>query len=104
MTPAKHATFALFRDGCTIEDAMHQTKLARSTIADHLADFVRVEQPKSIASWVPEAEFKRIAAAAKEHGTERLKPVYLALNEQVSYDAIRIAFAFLESGKTENTN
>jgi ATP-dependent DNA helicase RecQ len=97
MTPAKHVTFALFRDGCTIEDAMHQTKLARSTVADHLADFVRVERPKSIASWVPEEEFKRIAAAAKEHGTERLKPVYLALNEQVSYDAIRIAFAYLET-------
>ncbi len=40
---------------------------------------------------------ERIAAAAEIHGTERLKPVFLELNEEVTYDHIRVVFAFLQS-------
>ena len=38
-----------------------------------------------------------MAAAAEQCGTARLKPAFLALNEEVPYDAIRIVFAYLDS-------
>ncbi len=97
ITASKSASFALFRKGLTIEDVMHQTKLSRSTISDHLADFIRLEKPESIFAWVPEEVCERVAAAAEQHGMARLKPVYVALNEEVSYDAIRAVFAYLEA-------
>jgi ATP-dependent DNA helicase RecQ len=97
ISASKQATFALFREGLAIEDVLHRTKLTRSTIADHLAEFIRLEKPESIFDWVPEAVCERVAAAAEQHGTARLKPVYLALNEEVDYDSIRAVFAFLES-------
>jgi hypothetical protein len=33
--------------------------------------------------------------AARQVGTERLKPIYVHLNEQVSYDDIRLVLAHL---------
>ena len=54
-------------------------------------------KPASIFAWVPEDVCERVAAAAEIHGTERLKPVFLELNEEVSYDHIRVVFAFMQS-------
>jgi hypothetical protein len=39
--------------------------------------------------------YSRIAAAIGEHGSARLKPLFLALEEKVSYDDIRIVVAHL---------
>ena len=58
---------------------------------------MRAEKPASIFAWVPEDVCERVAAAAEMHGTARLKPVFLALNEEVGYDHIRIVFALLEA-------
>ena len=97
--PAVNATRALalrqFSEGAAIEDVMHQTKRARNTVVDYLADYIRRDKPESIDAWVAPALYQRIAAAAKEHGSARLKPLYIALGEQVSYDDIRIVLAHL---------
>ena len=68
--------------------------MAPSTVNGYLADFILAEKPASIFAWVPEDVCERVAAAAELHGTARLKPVFLELNEEVSYDHIRIVFAF----------
>ncbi len=99
LSVAKLHSFELFRKGIALDAVIAQTKLARSTVADHLADFIRMEKPKSIAHWVTEELQVRIAAVAEEHGTARLKPAYLALNEEVGYEVIRIVFAFLDSSR-----
>ena len=39
--------------------------------------------------------FQKIASVARQVETERLKPIFIALEEKVSYDEIRIAVAFL---------
>ena len=99
ISAAKQLSFTLFGEGNTLEEVIHQTKLSRSTLSDYLADFIRIEKPKSIDAWVPEDVRKRVTAAAEEFGTARLKPVYIALNEQVGYDQIRMVFAFLDAGR-----
>jgi ATP-dependent DNA helicase RecQ len=99
MSPKKELAFRLYRNGDAVADVAHQTGLTRSTVTEYLAEFVRAERPASILQWVPEAVCERVAVAAAIHGTARLKPVFLELNEEVSYDAIRVVFAFLDAGE-----
>lgn len=99
VTVSKQANFARFAEGHSIEDVMHQSRLSRGTVCDHLCDYIRMEKPASIFHWVPEAVCERVAAAAEEHGTSKLKPVFQALNDEVSYDSIRIVFAFLDASR-----
>ncbi len=96
--PQRTLAFEQFRQGAAIEDVMHQTGRARSTVMDFLGEYVREERPKSIAPWVPDAVYQRIAMAARQVGSERLKPIYLQLGEQVSYDEIRLVLAHLTAG------
>jgi ATP-dependent DNA helicase RecQ len=93
----KELAFKLFRNGASIEAVAAKAELAPTTIVEYLADFVRLEKPESIFAWVPEDVCNRVAAAAEIHGTQRLKPVFAELNGDVSYDAIRIVFACLDS-------
>jgi len=96
--PTRELAFGLFRQETAVEDVMHQTGRSRATIMDYLCDFVRETRPESIAPWIPEALSQRIAAAARQVGTERLKPIFIALGEQVSYDDIRLVVTHLTVG------
>ncbi len=97
--PAVNATRALainlFREGAALDDVMHQTGRSRNTVMDYLCDFIRREKPERIDAWLKPEVLARIAEAVKEHGSERLKPLYVALGEQVSYEDIRVALAHL---------
>ena len=95
MTPTRALAMELFRTGAAIEDVMHQTARARATIVDHLCDFIRHDRPADIAAWIPADLYDRIAAVVREHGSARLKPLFLALAEKVPYDEIRIVVAHL---------
>jgi ATP-dependent DNA helicase RecQ len=88
--------FDLFRQGAAIEDVMHQTQRGRSTVIDYLCDFIRGERAESISNWLSDEVFQRIASVVRQVGSERLKPIFIALGEKVSYDEIRIAVAYLE--------
>jgi ATP-dependent DNA helicase RecQ len=98
--------FALFRDGAVIEDVMHSLGRARTTVVDYLCDFIRQERPASIANWLPDTTYHLVASAARKVGTERLKPIFIALGEKVSYDDIRLVLAHLvptqQAGSTES--
>jgi ATP-dependent DNA helicase RecQ len=89
--------FGLFDQGEVIEDVMHQMGLARATISDYLAEYIRTSRPDSISTWVDDVLYQRIAGAARQVGTEKLKPIYLMLGEQVSYDDIRLVVAHLQA-------
>jgi ATP-dependent DNA helicase RecQ len=96
--PLRDLAFALFRAGAAVEDVMHQTNRARATVFDYLCDYVREERPASLSAWVPDGLCQRIAAAARQVGTERLKPIFIALGEQVPYDEIRVVVVHLTAG------
>ncbi|MBV9124530.1 MAG: DNA helicase RecQ [Planctomycetes bacterium] len=93
--PVRDLAFQLFREGTALEDVIHQTNRSRSTVSDYLCDFIREERPASIASWVADEVHQRVAAAARQFGTERLKPLFIALGEKISYDDIRLVVAHL---------
>jgi ATP-dependent DNA helicase RecQ len=93
--PQRVLAFEQFRQSAAIEDVMHQTGRGRSRVVDYLAEYIREERPHSITAWVPEPIYQRVAMAVRRVGTERLKPIYLELGEQVSYDEIRLIVAHL---------
>jgi ATP-dependent DNA helicase RecQ len=89
--------FDLFRRGRTVEAVMENMGVSRGTVVGYLAEFIREERPASLAPWVADAVYQRVVAAARQFGTERMKPIYLALGEQVSYDDIRLVLADLQA-------
>jgi ATP-dependent DNA helicase RecQ len=93
--PRHVAVFELFRRGAALDDVARQTGLKRNTVLDHLVDYIRLERPASIGAWVEEAAYRRIAAAARENGTDSPRPLFLALGEKVPYDDIRLVVAHL---------
>jgi ATP-dependent DNA helicase RecQ len=95
VTPRHVIAFDLFKQGCVVEDVMHQMNRSRGTILDYLAEYIRSERPASIATWIPDEVYQRVAAAVRQVGTERLKPIFLALGEKVDYDTIRLVVAHL---------
>jgi ATP-dependent DNA helicase RecQ len=101
---ARHTpVFQLFRKQASIEDVMRQMNYQCSTALGYLRDYILTEKPASIETWVPRAVYQRVQEAARQVGMQRLKPIYLALGEQVSYDDIRLVVAHLQ-GHTEHAN
>lgn len=99
--PQRDLAFDLFRQGVIVEDFMHQTGRGRSTVVDYLCEFIRQQPQAPISTWLADDVYQKIVAAARQVGTERLKPIFVALEEKVSYDEIRLAVAYLrgkESG------
>jgi ATP-dependent DNA helicase RecQ len=93
--PQRDRAFELFRQGAVIEDVMHQTQRGRSTVVDYLYEWIREERPPSISTWIGQEAYDRVAAAARQVGTERLKPIFIALGEKAPYDEIRLVVAHL---------
>jgi ATP-dependent DNA helicase RecQ len=90
-------SFPRFRAGVGIDAVMKEMGLARSTVCGYLCDYIRTEKPGSVTPWVDDQRFEQIADAVRQYGSERLKPIFVALGEQVSYDDIRIVVATLEA-------
>ncbi len=94
---ARHtAIFQLFQQGASVEDVMQKQNYKRGTVMEYLAEYIRSEKPTSIETWVPLPRYRRIQEAARQVGTERLKPIYLALGEEVPYDEIRLVVAHIQ--------
>jgi ATP-dependent DNA helicase RecQ len=93
--PQRELALSLFRKGTALDEVARQTGRERSTLYGYLEEYLRAERPASIAPWIAEGLYQRIAAAARRVGLDRLKPIYLALGEKVSYDDIRIVRAHL---------
>jgi ATP-dependent DNA helicase RecQ len=97
VTPRHVIAFDLFRQHNVIEDVMHQMNRSRGTVVDYLMEYIRSEKPASITTWVPDETYQRVAAASRQVGTERLKPIFLVLGESVDYDTIRLVVTHLQT-------
>jgi ATP-dependent DNA helicase RecQ len=97
LNPQRDLAFQLFRQGVAIDEIAKRTERGRSTVCEYLDEYICEERPASVTAWVSDELYRRIAAAARQVGTDRLKPIYLALGEMVSYDDIRIVRAHLQA-------
>jgi ATP-dependent DNA helicase RecQ len=91
------ACFPHFRRGASIKEVMEFTGKTRSTVLEYLATYIQEEKPNDINMWVESESQAEIINVARQLGTERLKPIFVALDEKVSYDTIRLVLAYLRS-------
>jgi ATP-dependent DNA helicase RecQ len=89
--------FPLFRAGASLERVRKETDMSAGTVCRYLCDYILTEKPRSLAPWIDDGRYQQIAAAAREHGTEQLKPIFLALGEKASYDEIRIVVTSMKA-------
>jgi len=82
--------FGLFDQGRSLDDVAQATGRARSTVASYLEEYVDERRPESVSPWVQASLYQRIKTAAARLEGNLLKPVFEALNQEVSYDDIRI--------------
>ncbi|CAG0994366.1 ATP-dependent DNA helicase RecQ [Phycisphaerales bacterium] len=93
MTAGARDAAPLFRNGQSIEEVAVALGRARSTIADYLEAFIRVERPASVDAWVNPDLYARVAAVMDELGPGRFKPIFERFEGRVPYDVIRIVAA-----------
>lgn len=94
-SPARHMAFDLFRQGKSIDSVAAIVGRAASTVSEYLAEFIDESGLSDPEPWVDAATFERIQNVRHLADEGKLKPVYDALNGEVSYDVLRIAFACL---------
>ena len=87
---ARSVAFGLFEQGKSLADVSRSTGRAPGTVAAYLEAYVDERRPESIEAWVPAPVYERVVAAGKQSQDGYLKPVFEALNGQVSYESIRI--------------
>jgi ATP-dependent DNA helicase RecQ len=85
----------LFRNGASIDEVMQKTNRARSTVSEYLCEYIRNEQPESISSWVPDTLYHQVAEAAARVESGLLKPLFIALDEKVPYETLKLVVTHL---------
>jgi ATP-dependent DNA helicase RecQ len=100
--PNKDLAWRMFATGLSVKEVAGKTGRARATINEYLAEYIEQKKPATIDHWVPREVYKKVAAAEKELGPGALKPLFLALGEQIPYDQIRAVVAHLRSGANKD--
>lgn len=93
----RHQCEPLFKQGRTIEEVSAIIQRAPSTVAGYLLKYIEVNAITDPSPWVHESIFERVRECAASMETDRMKPVYQALNEEVSYEEIRICMACMRN-------
>ena len=101
---AAEVAFPLYREGKTVAEVARTLGKMESTACEYLCCYIHQERPDSIDPWIDRSTQDRIQTAARQHGGQRLKPIFLALNQEVTYDAIRIVLTYLNTctGSTDS--
>ena len=98
---AKQRARQLFLQGKSIDEVCQAVDRKRSTTTDYLAELIADEGISDPSHWLDGELFARIREAARQHGLDRLKPLFDHFEGQVSYDELRIAVACLRNAPPE---
>jgi ATP-dependent DNA helicase RecQ len=97
--PPQMAAVPLFNEEMAIEDVMRQLGQTRTAVVDSLCEYIRREKPRSIAAWVDDGVYQRIAAAVRMVGSEKIRALVLVLGGQVAEETIRLVLAHMVCSK-----
>ncbi len=86
-------SYRLFSEGLSVSEIASQRNLVTNTIESHLVDCMRSGLSVDTSRLVSAEDREQIEKAIDEHGTDRLKPIHDALQESISYNAIRFVVA-----------
>ena len=88
-------TLRLYQQGLSLEDIAKTRELKLQTITNHLAVLIEQGEPIDINQFVPVEDQGVIEQAIVTVGGTALKPIREHLNNEYSYDAIRLVKAQL---------
>ena len=94
----------LFRDGCSVEEVASKMGRAESTVNKYLSDYIQAEKITDPSQWVSTEESEAIRAALMAAEDERLRPVFEALGEEVSYEKIRIVASCMKNEMADDSD
>ena len=86
-------TFALYRQGLSVEEIAHQRNCTTGTIESHLVDCVRAGLAIDVSKFVSARERAQIETAIAEHGAKKLKPIHDSLSDSITCNMIRFVIA-----------
>jgi ATP-dependent DNA helicase RecQ len=85
--------FPHFDAGKSVAEVAKLMGRAESTTRGYLHNYIQVRRVTDATRWVDEKTVATVREAILEHGVGPLKPIFVALEEKVSYDDIRIVMA-----------
>ena len=87
---SKTQAFVLFDHGKSLDEVAEKPGRTRRTVAGFPEAYVAERNPQSVSPWVDEATYARVRTAAERTRSTFLKPVFEALDGNVSYEDIRV--------------
>ena len=90
LTASSIASFQHFESGLSVEEVAKELGRATSTTRGYLTDYIRHNKITEPSRWVDADTIEKITKVVEEIGAGPLRPYYLALDEKVSYDDIRV--------------
>jgi ATP-dependent DNA helicase RecQ len=90
----RESTRTCLQQGMPLADVAAKTELSNGTITKYLAEFLESGEIDQIDPWISQTVQAQVLDAANRVGRERLKPIFEELQQQVSYDDIRIVLAW----------
>jgi ATP-dependent DNA helicase RecQ len=97
------AAFPHFEAGLSVADTATQLGRAESTTMGYLGEYIQHHGITDYAPWVDEETGSKIEAAIESVGAGPLKPIFLALNEEVDYNKIRIVLTCVANRQSAAT-
>jgi ATP-dependent DNA helicase RecQ len=89
--------FPLFDQGLTVQQVAQQLERAESTTHGYLQVYLQHKNITDASRWVDAETIAKVSAAVEELGVGPLKPIFMALDEQVSYADILIVMTCREN-------
>ena len=93
-SPTKIKTLRLAQQGYGIEEIAETRGLKRSTIAQHLAELIEMNQPLKLEQFVPKQEQKIIWETINVRGEQSLTSLKEAIGEEANYEQIKLVRAW----------
>jgi ATP-dependent DNA helicase RecQ len=96
-TSTYEQTYTLFKNGNSIEEIAKTRNLKSTTVISHLCTLVEKGKPIDLSKLVSSSEVKKVENILKETDYEgALKPIFEALEGNMSYEKIRLAVTILK--------
>lgn len=95
LPPTAQRTLELHHEGLSIDEIATRRGFRAQTIAQHLARFIEEGQIENVRPWVSDGDLARIRRVAGGRPIAALKPLREDLGDELSYDQLRLARAYL---------
>ena len=97
LTASSAASFEHFEAGLSVEEVAKQLGRATSTTRGYLTDYIQHNKITQPSRWVDSDTIEKVTKVIEQIGPGPLKPYYVALDEKISYDDIRVVVECLKN-------